>query len=144
MASEQERRYGMKIRTDKSILRFSCIAAFLILTGILMMCFLSKLSYFGIGFILTIMGLIAIVSAITAAATPKEDMIRDERSVRINEKAGYHAFCILLVTMALLQLIGMVWRLNFNFKAVIPDLFIVGVGSWILLRWHYNQRGDIT
>ncbi len=134
----------MKIRTDKNILRFSCIATFLIFTGILMMFFLSNPTYFGIGFALTIMGLIAIVSAIIAAATPKEDMIRDERSVRINEKAGYHAFCILLVTMALLQLIGMVWRLNFNFKAVIPDLFIVGVGSWILLRWHYNQRGGIT
>ena len=134
----------MKIRTDKDILRFLGIAAFLIITGILMMCFLSNPAYFGIGFALTIMGIVAIVTAIIAETTPKEDMIQDERSVRVNEKAGYHAFCILLATMALLQLIGMAWRLNFNFKAVIPDLFIVGVGSWILLRWHYNQRGDIT
>jgi len=134
----------MKLRVDKNSLRFSGIAALLILAGILMLCFLSNSAYFGIGFALIIMGIIMIVSAIITAATPKEDMIRDERSVRINEKAGYHAFCILLVTMALLQLIGMIWRLNFNFKAVIPDLFIVGVGSWIILRWHYNQRGDVT
>ncbi|NQE45663.1 hypothetical protein C5S31_06565 [ANME-1 cluster archaeon GoMg2] len=134
----------MKIRTDKSILRFSGIAVLLIITGILMMCFLSNPAYFGIGFALIIMGIVAIVSAIIGAATPKEDMIQDERSVRINEKAGYHAFCILLATMALLQAIGMVWGLNFNFKVIIPDLFIVGVGSWVILRWHYNQRGDIT
>jgi uncharacterized membrane protein len=134
----------MKLRVDKNILRFSGIAALLILAGIFMMCFLSNSAYFGIGFALIIMGIVTIVSAIITAATPKEDMIRDERSERITEKAGYHAFCILLVTMALLQSIGMIWRLNFNFKAVIPDLFIVGIGSWIILRLLYNRRGDIT
>ncbi|MFV9631214.1 MAG: hypothetical protein ACNYWM_09130 [Methanosarcinales archaeon] len=25
----------------------------------------------------------------------------------------------------------------------IADLFIVGMGSWIILRWYYNQRGDV-
>ena len=134
----------MKIRNDKDILRFSGIAVLSILTGTLMMNFLSGPTYFGIGSILILMGITAIVIAIIAAATPREDLIKDERSVRVNEKAGYHAFVILLLTMALLQAIGMIWRLNFNFKAVIPDLFIVGICSWILLRWYYNRRGDIV
>ena len=88
------------------------------------------------------MGVIVIVMAIGAAATPKEDMIQDERSVRVNEKAGYHAFWILLVTMALVQSIAMFGRLDLSYKSVSPDIFTVGMLSWIMLRWYYNRRGD--
>ena len=133
----------MKLRKDKDILRFSCIAALLILAGILMMSFLSGPTYFGIGSVLIIMGVIAIIIAIIAAATPKEDLIPDERSVRVNEKAGYHAFRILLVTMALVQSIAMFGRLDLSYKSVSPDIFIVGMLSFIILRWYYNRRGDV-
>jgi uncharacterized membrane protein len=132
----------MKFRRDKNILRLSGIAILLIIASGIMLGFPPDYSYFGIGFALLLMGIIAIVAVITAAITPEEYLIQDERSARVDEKAGYHAFCILLLTMALLQAIGMIWRLNFNFKAVIPDLFIVGIWSWIILRWHYNRRGD--
>ncbi|MEA1945202.1 MAG: DUF2178 domain-containing protein, partial [Euryarchaeota archaeon] len=87
----------MKIRKDRDILHFSGIAVLLVLAGILMMSFLSGPTYFGIGSVLIIMGVIVIIIAVIAAATPKEDLIQDERSVRVNEKAGYHAFWILLV-----------------------------------------------
>ena len=132
----------MKFRKDKDILRFSSIAALLILAGILIMSFLSGPSYFGIGSVLIIMGVIAIIVAIIAATTPKEDMIQDERSVRVNEKAGYHAFWILLVTMALVQSIAMFGRLDLSYKSVSPDIFIVGMLSFVILRWYYNRRGD--
>ena len=132
----------MKIRKDKDILRFSGIAALLILAGILMVSFLSGPTYFGIGSVLIIMGVIVIIIAIIAAATPEEDMIQDERSVRVNEKAGYHAFWILLATMALVQGIAMFWRLNLNYKSVSPDIFIIGMFSFVILRWYYNRKGD--
>ena len=132
----------MKIRKDKDILRFSGIAALLILAGILIMSFLPGSTYFGIGSVLIIMGVIAIVMAIGAAATPKEDMIQDERSVRINEKAGYHAFWILLVTMAFVHGIAMFWRLDLSYKCVSHDIFFVGMLSFVVLRWYYNRRGD--
>jgi len=134
----------MKFRRDGDIVRFSGIAALLILVGILMLNFLSGPTYFVIGSVLIIMGVIAIVVAIGAAATPKEDMIPDERSVRVNEKAGYHAFWILLVTMALVQVIAMFGRLDLSYKSVSPDIFIVGMLSWIILRWYYNRRGDAS
>ncbi len=133
----------MKFRKDKDILRFSCIAALLILAGTLMVSFLSGPTYFGIGSVLIIMGVIAIIVAIIAATTPKEDMIQDERSVRVNEKAGYHAFWILLVTMALVQSIAMFGRLDLSYKSVSPDIFIVGMLSFVILRWYYNRRGDV-
>ncbi len=132
----------MKLRRDKDILRFSGIAVLLILVGILMMSFLSGLTYFGIGSVLIIMGIIAIIIAIIAATTPKEDMIQDERSDRIKEKAGHHAFWILLVTMALVQSIAMFGRLDLSYKSVSPDIFIVGMFSFVLLRWYYNRRGN--
>ena len=132
----------MKFRKDKDILRFSCISALLILAGTLMVSFLSGPTYFGIGSVLIIMGVIAIIVAIIAATTPKEDMIQDERSVRVNEKAGYHAFWILLVTMALVQSIAMFGRLDLSYKSVSPDIFIVGMLSFVILRWYYNRRGD--
>ena len=134
----------MKIRKDKDILRFSGIAALLILAGILMVSFLSGPTYYGIGSVLIIMGVIVIIIAIIASATPKEDMIQDERSVRVNEKAGYHAFWILLATMALVQGIAMFWRLNLNYKSVSPDIFIIGMFSFVILRWYYNRRDDIV
>jgi uncharacterized membrane protein len=115
----------MKFRRDKDILRFSGIAALLILAGILMMSLLSGPTYFGIGSVLIIAGVIAIVIAIGVAARPKEDLIQDERSVRVNEKAGYHAFWILLATLALVQSIAM---------------FL----SFVILRWYYNRRDDIV
>ena len=133
----------MKFRKDKDILRFSCISALLILAGTLMVSFLSGPTYFGIGSVLIIMGVIAIIVAIIAATTPKEDMIQDERSVRVNEKAGYHAFWILLVTMALVQSIAMFGRLDLSYKSVSPDIFIVGMLSFVILRWYYNRRGDV-
>lgn len=133
----------MKLRRDKDILRFSGIAVLLILAGILMMCFLPGPTYFRIGSVLIIMGVIAIIIAIIAAARPKEDLIQDERSVRVNERAGYHAFMILLATMALVQSIAMFGRLDLSYKSVSPDIFIIGMFSFVILRWYYNRKGDV-
>ena len=134
----------MKFRIDKDILRFSGIAALLILVGILMMSFLPGSTYPGIGFALIIMGVIAIIIAIITAARPKEDLIQDERSVRVKEKAGYHAFWILLGTGALVQSIAMFWRLDLSYKGVSPGIFFVGMLSFVVLRWYYNRRDDIV
>jgi len=133
----------MEFRRDKDILRFLGIAVLLIITGILMMSFLPGLTYQGIGFSLIIMGLIAITMATITSARPKEDLIQDERSKRIKEKAGYHAFLILLVTMALVQAISMFGRLDLDYRSVSPNLFLIGGWSWILLKWYYNRRGDV-
>ena len=134
----------MKFRKDKDILRFSGIAVLSILAGILIMSFLSGPTYFGIGSVLIIAGIVAIIMAIIAAARPKEDMIQDERSVRVKEKAGYHAFWILLGTGALVQSIAMFGRLDLNYKSVSPDIFFVGMLSFVVLRWYYNRRDDIV
>ncbi|KAF5416249.1 MAG: hypothetical protein C5S48_03520 [Candidatus Methanogaster sp.] len=133
----------MKFRSDRCILRFTGIAVILIITGILMVSFLPGLTYQGIGFSLITIGLIAIAIAIIRSARPKEDLIQDERSKRIKERAGYHAFLILLVTISLVQLIAMFGRLNLDYRSVSTNLFLVGIWSWIILKWYYNRRGDV-
>ena len=130
----------MKFRRDNNILRLSSGALLLIIACGIMLGFTPDYSYFGIGFALLLMGIVAII---VAAITPEEYLIQDERSARVEEKAGYHAFCSLLLMMALLQAIGCIWGLNFNFKDVLPDLFIAGIWSWIMLRWYYNRGGGV-
>lgn len=96
--------------------------------------------HYVIGGIFILVGIILTLMCLYTATKTKEDLIQDERSVRINEKAGYHAFWILIGTMALVQLIAMLWRLNLNYKSVSPDIFIVGMFSFVILRWYYNRR----
>ena len=93
-----------------------------------------------IGGLFILGGITLIMMSLCNATKTREDLVQDERSVRINEKAGYHAFWILLGTIALVQLMAMLWRLNLNYKSVSPDIFIVGMFSFVILRWYYNRR----
>ena len=93
-----------------------------------------------IGGLFILGGITLIIMSLCTATKTREDLVQDERSVRINEKAGYHAFWILLGTIALVQLMAMLWRLNLNYKSVSPDIFIVGMFSFVILRWYYNRR----
>jgi hypothetical protein len=49
------------------------------------------------------------------------------KTVCIPEKAGYYAFYILFVTMALIQSIGMIWKLHLNYMVGIPDIGAVNL-----------------
>ena len=133
----------MKFKKDRDILRFLGIAVLLTLTGILIMSFLSGPTYFRIGFALILMGVISTVAAICVAATDKLGLIADERFMGISEKAGYYALWILIATMALLQLINIMWELNLGYGDVVPYLFIIGMLLFSILRWYYNRRGDV-
>ncbi len=136
----------MKIRKDKDILRFLVMGLGMVLLGIIILCIVPDVVGitwtfpYVIGGLFIFGGTMLIIMSLCTATKTREDLIQDERSVRINEKAGYHAFWILIGTMALVQLIAMVWRLNLNYKSVSPDIFIVGMFSFVILRWYYNRR----
>ncbi len=140
----------MKIRKDKDILQFSGTGLGLILLGIIILWIVPDVVGrtwtfpYVIGGMSILAGIMLIIMSLHTATKTREDLMQDERSVRVNEKAGYHAFWILLATMALVQGIAMFWRLNLNYKSVSPDIFIVGMFSFIILRWYYNRRDDIV
>ena len=136
----------MKKRKDKDILRFLGMGLGLVLLGIIILWIVPDVVGrtwtfpYVIGGLFILGGTMLIIMSLCTATKTREDLVQDERSVRINEKAGYHAFWILLGTMALVQLIAMFWRLNLNYKSVSPDIFIVGMFSFVILRWYYNRR----
>ena len=97
---------------------------------------------FGIGNGWILAGLILTVGALHNATKPKEDYMQDERSVRINEKAGYHAFAMMLVLIVVINVL-------YFFKLWMPSspevyllLFFVGIYVWLSLRWHFNKTGE--
>jgi len=136
----------MKKRKDKDILRFLGISLGMVLLGIIILWIVPDVVGrtwtfpYVIGGIFILGGITLIIMSLCTATKTREDLIQDERSVRINEKAGYHAFWILIGTISLVQLIAMLWRLNLNYKSVSPDIFIVGMFSFVILRWYYNRR----
>jgi uncharacterized membrane protein len=136
----------MKKRKDKDILRFLGMGLGLVLLGIIILRIVPDVVGrtwtfpYVIGGLFILGGTMLIIMSLCTATKTKEDLVQDERSVRINEKAGYHAFWIVIGTMALVQLIAMFWRLNLNYKSVSPDIFIVGMFSFVILRWYYNRR----
>ena len=140
----------MKIRKDKDIMQFSGTGLGLILLGIIILWIVPDVVGrtwtfpYVIGGMSILAGIMLIIMSLHTATKTREDLMQDERSVRVNEKAGYHAFWILLGTMALVQSIAMFGRLNLNYKSVSPDIFIVGMFSFVILRWYYNRRDDIV
>jgi uncharacterized membrane protein len=133
----------VKIRKDKDLFQFFGMSLVMILSGALMVAFFQakQVQMFGAGIIFG--GIMLALMSLYNSTKPKEYFIQDERSVRIKEKAGYHAFWIILLMISYIQLIDIFWKLNIQFKGVASILFVVGVYSWAVLRWYYNKRCEI-
>jgi uncharacterized membrane protein len=129
----------MKIRKDKDILRCLGMGLGMVLLGIIILWIVPDVvgrTWTGGIFILG--GIILTLMCLYTATKTKEDLTQDERSVRINEKAGYHAFWIIIGCIALLVVVD--WHSKLTFKDVYGPLFIVGMFSFVVLRWYYNRR----
>ena len=127
---------------DKNIVQFFGMSLVMILSGALMVAFFqAKVQMFGAGIILG--GIMLALMGLYVSTKPKNYFIQDERSVRIKEKAGYHALLIIIVMISIINSIDLFWKLGIQFKDVAPILFIVGVYSWSMLRWHYNKKSEI-
>lgn len=134
----------MKLRKDKDILRFLGICLVVVLLGATMLIFQTPskaVSFLGGGLILA--GLIMFVMALYAATKPKTDLIVDERVARINEKAGYNAGWIVLLSVTVLFWADKIWSLNIELEDMYWTTLFVGAYSWLLLRWYYNKRSEI-
>ena len=92
----------MKIRKDKDILRFLGMGLGLVLLGIIILWIVPDVVGrtwtfpYVIGGLFIFGGITLTIMSLYTATKTREDLIQDERSVRINEKAGYHAFWILI------------------------------------------------
>ena len=135
----------MKFRKDKDITKFIGISLCAILAGIIIILFIEPVSVFG--FILILGGLIGLVIGLSVATKPKCDLMEDERSVRVREKAGYSAFIAMLLVATIIVLLRML-KLSPSLTPSIEltdgvrNIWYLGVWIFITFRWYYNKTGE--
>jgi uncharacterized membrane protein len=91
--------------------------------------------------------LIGLVIGLSVATKSKCDLIEDERSVRVREKAGYSAFIAMLLIATIIVLLRML-KLSPSLTPSIEltdgvrNIWILGVWIFIAFRWYYNKTGE--
>jgi uncharacterized membrane protein len=98
-----------------------------------------QFQFYEVGGLLIIVASMLALMFLYTTTKPQEYFIRDERSERINEKAGYHTFWILFVCLAILTMVN--WHTELLYKDVSSPLFMIAMGSWIIFRWYYYKKG---
>jgi hypothetical protein len=131
----------MKFRTDKDILRFFGISLGMILLGTIISLFIQSIFFIGAGLILG--GLVLLITGLYASTKPKGYFIPDERVTKNTDKAGHHAFWIVMVTIIILGLFEIVIPGTIIFKDASVVILYMGIYSFILFRWFYNKKGDL-
>ena len=135
----------MKFRKDKDILIFIGFSLVAVLAGIIIILFIEPVNVFG--FFLIVGGLIGLATGLRVATKPRCDLIEDERSVRVREKAGYSAF---IATLGIAAIISLLRLLKLS-SSLTPsrelaegaqNIWIFGIWIFIVLMWYYNKKGD--
>ena len=137
----------MKIRTDKKILLTSGIGLGSTLLGVLVFRFQAdNKALLFVGINLIGFGLFMFIAALYAATTtkPETERVADERVTRINEKAGYTAGWLIMLSVTLMFWADKIWSLGIELEDMYWTTLLVGVYSFLILRWYYNSRGEIV
>ncbi len=130
----------MKFRTDKYILIPMSMAIGMLITGILLSYFMPSLFF---ARILIIVGTMLSVTGVYVATKPIEYFMPDERTNKNTDKAGYHAFWIMVNVVIILNLIDMFTSVSIEYKYAGLLIFIIGIFSLYTLRWYYNKKGGL-
>ncbi len=134
----------MKLRWDKDILSFIGVGLITILLGSVALFFQTySRTIMVLGGISILVGIMMCIMALVASTKPKTELIADERVTRINEKAGYAAFWIVLLALTILYWADKIWSLNVELKGMYSTVLLVGIYSWLVLRWYFNKRSEI-
>ncbi len=128
----------MKFRKDKDILIYLGMSIIMILLGLVLSIFIHPPP---IGLILG--GLILFISGLYVATKPKTEVMIDERIIRINEKAGSHAYWIVMAFVGFLWVADVYFKLNMKFSEGIIPIAIVGVYAFFVLRYYFGKKGDV-
>jgi len=127
----------MKFRKDKDILRFIGMSLGMVLLGAIISLFITPI--FGAGFILG--GLVLLVTGLYVSTKPKEYFIPDERVTKNTDKAGHHAFWLVLLVITVLNMIEIYSPSSIKYLDG-STVILVGIYSFFILRWYYNKKGD--
>lgn len=109
----------------------------MILVGLL----LSLLHIHPLGGGLIIGGTILLISNLYYARKPESETIADERVKRINEKAGYYSFWIIITVSTTIYLMSLQDLIAVSSRNLHEIIVLSGLYSWILLRLYFSKKG---
>ena len=98
-----------------------------------------ELTPLGMGMVLS--GLMLIFIGIHWARKPKTEIPRDERDLRINEKAGFNAFWTTIGFLAILVYVDFYYPIDLKFRDFFMIVVGVGMFSFNLYRFYYDKKG---
>ncbi len=135
----------MKFRKDKDILKLLGFSFCIILVGILILLFIPRISTIGIFSISS--GAVGLIIGLRLASKPRDYVFQDERSVRIREKAGYHAYGIMSLTAVIIWLLD-ISKLSTSLITLTTNgvllIWVIGSYSFLILSWYYNKKGELA
>ncbi len=130
----------MKFRWDKDILRFLGMSLGMIFLGMIILLIQPIFNIIGGGLILG--GLVLLVTGLYVSTKPKEYFIPDERIMKNTDKAGHHAFWLVLLVITILNMIEIYSPSSIKYLDGSTVILLVGIYSFMILRWYYNKRGE--
>ncbi len=126
----------MKFRKDTDILRFIGMSLGMIFLGAIISFFIQPI--FGAGLILG--GLVLLVTGLYVSTKPKEYFIPDERIMKNTDKAGHHAFWLVLLVLTILNMFELYSPSSIKYLDGSTVILLVGIYSFFILRWYYNKK----
>jgi uncharacterized membrane protein len=132
----------MKFRKDTDILRFIGMGLGMIFLGAIISLFIQSISFIGFGLILG--GLALSVSGLYTGTKPRTDVMIDERVLRINEKAGYHTYWMIMGIAGFLWVLDIYLKLNMNLSDGLALITFIGVYAFLILRYYFGKKGDVN
>ena len=134
----------MSIRNDKKIMFGMGVSLIMIVLAFAILSFgtISRVQVF-LSLGLIVAGLLMFAILLHAATKPEIELVADERVARINEKAGYHAFWLVLISITILFWSDRAWSIGIELVDLYYAAMVVGTISWSVLRWYYPKKEDV-
>lgn len=135
----------MKIRANKKILLSMGVSLSVIVLAVVILAVGTTsraVSFISLGLIVAGMLMFAIL--LHAATKPETELVADERVTRINERAGYVAFWLVLLSITILFWSDRAWSIGIELVDIYYAAMFIGLISWSVLRWHYSRKGGVV
>ncbi len=135
----------MNIREDKNIMFGMGVSLSVVVLAAAILSFgTPSRDQLFISLVLIVAGLLMFAVLIHAATKPETELVADERVTRVNEKAGYTAFWLVLISVTILFWSDRAWSIGIELVDMYYAALFVGAISWSVLRWHYSRKGDVV
>ena len=86
-------------------------------------------------------GLLTLGSALYAMRRPETEVLPDERTEKNDQRAGYAAFWIIVMSGGLMLLADEMGLCNLEIRGALSATLLIGVFSFVILGWYYNRIG---